>query len=166
MKGLHLCPLCPDDLSAFARWAADAEFCRAIGWRLGLDERALRAWLAPILAGGEPGFLRLGVAWQGGLIGYVDLADLNGYSGEFGIALGERALWGRGLGVEAGRLLLAHGFGTLGLQLIRAEVHVSNARSLRLMEKLGFVDVGTAPQLEMYRDAWTEVRCFELRAAE
>lgn len=164
--GLRLRPLHPDDLTAVLRWAADAEFCRANGWRVGLSEGDLTRWLAPILAGQEPHFLRLGVELAGQLIGFVDLADLNPHSAEFGIALGERRLWGRGLGERAGQLMLAHGFGTLGLRLIRASVHVTNARSLGLMARLGFRDAGLSPEQEMYRGEWTRVQLFELRAED
>ncbi len=166
MTDVRLRPLHASDLGTITRWAADEVFCRAAGWRVGLSERALAAWFAPILAGGEPGFLRLGVEWAGALVGYVDLADLNAHSAEFGIILGERALWGQGLGVRAGRAMLTHGFGTLGLGVIRAEVHASNARSLRLMAKLGFQAAGAAGHLEMYQDAWTPVQRFTLRAED
>ena len=59
-------------------------------------------------------------------------------SAEFGIAIGESDQWGRGIGTAAGELLLRHAFDDLGLQRIDAEVPDANARSLRLVQRLGF----------------------------
>ncbi|EYB67438.1 hypothetical protein DEIPH_ctg041orf0041 [Deinococcus phoenicis] len=124
------------------RWAADPEFCLATGWTVGLAPRKVREHWARIIAGAGPDFLRLGVELEGRLVGYVDLANLSRTSGEFGIAVGERALWGRGVGAAAGRLLLTHAFSTLGLETVTAEVHAPNRRSHALMRRLGFREVG------------------------
>jgi RimJ/RimL family protein N-acetyltransferase len=48
-----------------------------------------------------------------------------------------RAHWGRGYATEAARAALAHGFGALGLDEIVSFTAVGNARSRRVMEKLG-----------------------------
>lgn len=135
-------PLRPGDEEAAVRWGADDEFCRATGWTVGLAPRMLRRHWQGIIAGGAPNFRRLGVEHGGRLVGYVDLADLSATSGEFGIAVGERALWGRGVGTRAGQLLLAHAFGDLGLQTVTAEVHRPNLPSHALMRRLGFREVG------------------------
>ena len=44
--------------------------------------------------------------------------------------------------MRAGALTLRHGFGTLGLLTITAEVHRPNARSHALMRALGFREIG------------------------
>ncbi|MPY66633.1 GNAT family N-acetyltransferase [Deinococcus sp. SDU3-2] len=132
----------PGDEEAAVRWAADPEFCRAAGWTVGLAGRVVRRHWQGIIAGTAPDFRRLGVEYGGRLVGYVDLAGLSVVSGEFGIALGERALWGRGVGTRAGRLLLAHAFDDLGLHTVTAEVHRPNLPSHALMRRLGFREVG------------------------
>ncbi|GAA5532917.1 GNAT family protein [Deinococcus aluminii] len=142
MAGVTLRPLRPGDEEAAVHWAADPEFCLAAGWTVGLAPRKVREHWRRLMAGAGPDFLRLGVEQGGRLVGYVDLANLTPTSGEFGIAIGERALWGRGVGAEAGRLLLAHAFGTLGLHTVTAEVHAPNLRSHALMRRLGFREVG------------------------
>lgn len=161
---LRLRPLNLDDLPATLRWAADPEFCAATGWRSGLTSRQLHAWLAPIIERPEPDFLRLGAELDGRLIGYVDLAFITDTQAELGIAIGERALWGRGLGERAARLMLGHAFETLHLRRVTAEVHASNTRSLGLMHKLGFRETGLAPELEKYRGEWVPLVRFELDA--
>ncbi len=46
--------------------------------------------------------------------------------------------WGKGLAREALQVLLAHGFGTLGLERIEAEVTPHNFASQSLLARLGF----------------------------
>jgi RimJ/RimL family protein N-acetyltransferase len=48
-----------------------------------------------------------------------------------------RAHWGRGYAPEAARAALAHAFGPLGLAEVVSFTSVGNARSRRVMEKLG-----------------------------
>lgn len=49
----------------------------------------------------------------------------------------ERALWRQGLGHEVCRLVMAYGFGDLGLAEIAAVIDPRNAASLALVEKCG-----------------------------
>lgn len=49
-----------------------------------------------------------------------------------------REYWGRSVAYAAGRLALDHGFSRLGLAEIVAYTTPPNARSIRLMERLGF----------------------------
>lgn len=162
MGRVSLRPLRPGDEEAAMRWAADPEFCLATGWTAGLAPRKVREHWSRVISGLGPDFLRLGAELDGRLVGYVDLANLTPTSGEFGIAIGERALWGRGVGAEAGRLMLAHGFDTLGLETITAEVHAPNLRSHALMRRLGFREVREGgPDTyrgEMVGTTWYEVK--------
>lgn len=56
----------------------------------------------------------------------------------------ELAAWagGQGLMGEALQAVIDHGFATLDLHRIEAQVHPDNARSLRLLDRLGFVVEG------------------------
>src|SRR2546428_7747364 len=54
-----------------------------------------------------------------------------------------RPYWGRGLATEAGRAFVDFGFGELRLSRILASVDDRNAASLRVLGKLGFVQVDT-----------------------
>ncbi len=49
-----------------------------------------------------------------------------------------RAYWGQGLMTEALLPVIEFGYGQMGLELIEATVDPGNARSMRLMEVLGF----------------------------
>src|SRR4051794_12217127 len=53
-----------------------------------------------------------------------------------------RPYWGSGANAESKALILAFGFGRLGLQRISAYAHPGNDRSLRALERMGFVAEG------------------------
>ncbi len=156
------------DVETAVRWSQDREFCLANGWTPDLPPERVRAWWARVLRSVGPDFLRLGIELDGQLVGYADLADIEDDVGraEFGIVLGERNLWGRGFGREAGRLMLAHGFGRLGLSRVTAEVHASNTRSLALMKRLGFRQEGVLRRHELYRGGVVDVVAFGLLREE
>ncbi|GGR82598.1 GNAT family N-acetyltransferase [Deinococcus sedimenti] len=131
------------DEEVAVRWAADPVFCRAADWTPGLAPRVVRRHWQAIIAGGDPAFLRLGAELDGRLVGFVDLAGLDGRWAEFGIVVGERGLWGQGTARRAGEALIAHAAG-LGLTRLTALVHAPNARSHALMRRLDFVEAGHA----------------------
>lgn len=162
---LTLRPLRPGDEEAAVHWAADPEFCLAADWTPHLAPRVVRAHWRRIIAGSGPDFLRLGVEENGQLLGYVDLAHRQANTAELGVAIGERAQWGRGLAARACRLLLAQAFGPLDLDTVTAQVHAPNLRSHRLMLGLGFAEVGRA-EPELYRGEWVEVVCYLLGRAD
>ena len=76
-------------------------------------------------------------------VGLVQVRQLEpGFStAEWGIALGS-AWWGRGLFEDAGRLVLAFAFETLGVHRLEARVATQNARGNAAVGKLGAVAEG------------------------
>jgi len=67
----------------------------------------------------------------------------------YGIA---RATWGQGLGSEAVRAVVHHGFAQLKLNRIYAGTIADNYESVRLLERLGFVREGTRRQHSLEDD--------------
>lgn len=82
----------------------------------------------------------------------------------FGIAIGEKDCWNKGLGTEATCLLLNHAFDTLNLNRVWLDVYEFNARAVRVYEKLGFQHEGRLRQ-DVYRDGqyWDTLRMGILR---
>jgi [ribosomal protein S5]-alanine N-acetyltransferase len=60
----------------------------------------------------------------------------------------DRSVWGQGYMQEALHALIAHGFGTMGLNRIEADIDPRNARSARSLERLGFQREG------LLRERW------------
>ena len=73
-------------------------------------------------------------------IGNVKLEpiDWSAKSAVFGMLLGDRAYWGRGIGSEVTRLVVEHAFEGLGLEKIELGVEKDNAAAIRVYEKAGF----------------------------
>ncbi|PRY58140.1 RimJ/RimL family protein N-acetyltransferase [Knoellia remsis] len=64
---------------------------------------------------------------------------------------------GRGLGTEATRLIVDHGFRELGLHRITLEVYDFNPRARHVYEKVGFVHEGTGRDALLFDGAWVDV---------
>lgn len=77
-------------------------------------------------------------------IGTAGLHDIDFAHGtaEFGILIGDKALWGRGYGTEAVSLTVAYGFEQLGLHNIMLRVFANNERAARIYERVGFRHMG------------------------
>jgi RimJ/RimL family protein N-acetyltransferase len=72
----------------------------------------------------------------------------------------------RGLGTEATRLILAHGFEQLGLHRIALEVYAFNPRARRVYEKVGFVAEGTLRDALNYDDQWIDATIMSVLAPD
>jgi len=147
---LLLRPLTLQHLSALQCWEADPEL-RNLN-----DEDAAPApphevqaivhgWLRP----GRDDLVPLAIHQRRDdqCIGWCMLAAIDRDAGEcrVGLTLGQRELWGRGLGAEVLTALLAHAFGQLGMRRVLCEVHAFNTRSRRLLERAGFRLLHTDP---------------------
>lgn len=84
--------------------------------------------------------------WEGDEIGYILHPDL----------------WGQGFGAEVLRILVAHGFETLGLAQITADVDPRNAASIGLLGKLGFKETGRAERTIQIGEDWFDSIYFAL----
>lgn len=98
------------------------------------------------------------------LIGTCCLVDFDPVvrSVELRIRLGHRPSWGRKLGQEACRLLLAYGFEERNLERIWLRVFSSNVRAIRLYEKLGFRTEGVLRRAAYLRGQWQDVHLMAL----
>ena len=64
--------------------------------------------------------------------------DWQNRSAEYGIVIGEREHWGRGIATEATRLICRHGFDRLGLHRIWLGVFADHAAAIKVYERVGF----------------------------
>lgn len=76
-------------------------------------------------------------------IGNIQLLNINKGRASFHIFIGEKILWGKGIGQQATKLLLDYAFTQLGLEGILLEVNQLNISARKTYEKMGFVSVGT-----------------------
>jgi RimJ/RimL family protein N-acetyltransferase len=81
---------------------------------------------------------------DGRLVGDVGLGliDKTHRRAEVGIFIGDKTLWGRGLGTHAISRVLRYAFDELGLRRVQLYVDEDNLRAIRCYEKCGFVREG------------------------
>ncbi len=138
---IQLCPITMDDFVTVLAWSKDDTFCLANDWETNRDEQELHEWWARCVANKAADFKRLGIKESNRLIGYVDLACIAGDTAEFGIAIGDSNVWGKGLGSQAALRLFEFASNELGITRFTAETHETNMRSRKLLQKLGFQEV-------------------------
>jgi RimJ/RimL family protein N-acetyltransferase len=72
----------------------------------------------------------------------------------------------RGLGTEATRLIVGHGFERLGLHRISLEVYAFNPRARRAYEKVGFRVEGVLRESFRYNGEWIDATVMSMLAPE
>ncbi|MBO3083015.1 GNAT family N-acetyltransferase [Cellulomonas fengjieae] len=139
---VSLRPLTVDDAGAIASWARDEEFCRAAEWPVGRGLEFYSSFYRRSISEPPADLLRLGVVHGGHLIGYVDLHGDEPDRRELGYLIGERRLWGKGVGTVAAAAGLEYGFADIGLREIWAEALDANEPSVRILRRLGMRETG------------------------
>ncbi|MFD1204241.1 MULTISPECIES: GNAT family N-acetyltransferase [Sporosarcina] len=156
---ISLRPLQINDFDDVLKWSKDDGFCMANGWEKNRDRDELYQWWQKCVNNKAHNFIRLGIEFEGKLIGYADLACIKGNSAEIGIAIGNRSLWGNGIGSASLLRVIDYAANTLGIDIFTAETHEGNVRSRKMLEKTGFIErskigneiyMGQANQLIQY----------------
>ena len=91
-------------------------------------------------------------------IGYTSLCDFkNNTQCEFNIFILDKNFWGKGIGLEASRLLLDYAFKKLDMQTVVLETSEFHQGAIRLYEKCGFrkVKIMSNHRTVFYEGKWT-----------
>ncbi len=101
------------------------------------------------------------------MIGTVGLLrfDFEHRHAEVGYEIARR-WWGRGLAPEAAAAVVRYGFSVLGLHRIEAGVLPGNALSVRVLQKLGFLEEGTRRDYLQLEGRFHSFRWFSLLATD
>lgn len=139
---VYLRALEPDDYKTTHTWRLDEKiWTNVVGPKYFVSMEYEKKWVSDAILSPRNS-LRLAVCLKEdhkpiGLVSLIDI-DRNNGTARSGILIGEKSLWGMGLGTEAILLMLYHGFYTLGLTRIEARQLLSNQASIRLHERCGF----------------------------
>ncbi len=151
---VYLRPLEQEDAALLASWFNDSQVTRTLLMNRPVSVEWERTFLAN-LYGPDKTNLILGVAVRetDRLIGTVGLRDVDARARHacFGIALGERAEWGKGYGSDATALIVKHAFEGMNLNRVWLLVHADHARAIRAYERAGFKREGLLRQ-HAYRE--------------
>ncbi|MBI1237716.1 MAG: GNAT family N-acetyltransferase [Alphaproteobacteria bacterium] len=140
-KRLTLRPFRQPDFEPYAALCGDAEVMRYLR---GQPQTPEEAWRDMAMFAGHwmlrgYGFWAVEERSSGAFLGRVGLWYPEGWPGlECGWTLGRQA-WGKGYASEAGGASLRYGFLTQDCDTILSVIHVENARSIRVAERLGAV---------------------------
>jgi RimJ/RimL family protein N-acetyltransferase len=163
---VHLRPFTADDVGAMRVILEDPEVHRLTGSIHRAadhgpgdveDEERLRSWYATRAE--ADGRLDLAVVERasGTVVGEVVLNEWDGENNScnFRTLIGPAGR-NRGIGTEATRLIIGHGFETLRLHRISLDVFSFNPRAQRVYQKVGFVVEGVAREAFRWEDEWID----------
>ncbi|QNM98501.1 GNAT family N-acetyltransferase [Chitinimonas koreensis] len=143
---LALRALCPADADGpYPGWLNDGQVCAGNShgvWPYGREQA--RDFIARAATARDALTLAITLRSDGRHVGNVGLQGIHPIyrSAEFAILLGDRAAWGQGYGLEAARLIVAHGFAALNLHRIHCGTFADNAGMLALAARLGMREEG------------------------
>jgi ribosomal-protein-alanine N-acetyltransferase len=95
---------------------------------------------------------------QGEHVGFSGLRSIDWQSrvAVSGSVIGRMDLWGRGLGTDAARIRNRYAFEVLGMRLLVATVIADNSRSMAMLAKAGYTEVGRVPERYWKRGAYRD----------
>jgi [ribosomal protein S5]-alanine N-acetyltransferase len=85
---------------------------------------------------------------------------------EFAIMLGDRTIWGRGLGKACTQFAIDFGFRELNLNRIHLSVLATNERAIHLYQALGFQDEGRLRQAQFKTGHYVDVVLMSMLRSE
>lgn len=148
---LRLRPARPDDLPAFHAILSDVEATRYWSTPPHREVEQTRMWLDGMMSIRADEGVDFVVEFEGRAVGKAGFYRWP----EVGFILAPK-VWGQGLAREAMTAVLDHGFGVGGLDHAIADVDPRNARSLALLQRLGFVRTGYRERTYRLEDGWAD----------
>jgi RimJ/RimL family protein N-acetyltransferase len=156
--GLLLRPLRDSDAADRRACGFNAEFERMLGHDAPVSAEMTKEVAQSWLRGrrGMPMCWAIDVDGRcAGTVGFVSMSLRSGWAA-LAVEIFDPALWNRGLGSEAIRLVLGHGFGAVGLHRIELQVLSYNERAIRAYEKCGFVREGVVRECRRVNGEWID----------
>lgn len=81
---------------------------------------------------------------------------------EFGIIMGDRAVWGKGYAADAMRAILGYGFQKFGLHRVQLRCFPANTRAKRLYKHVGFKREGLLREEHKRADGYHDVEIWSM----
>jgi len=92
------------------------------------------------------------------LIGCIALSRFKNDECDFGIIIGEKDYWNKGIGEEVLRIILSYGFSKLNLKKISLSVSEYHNKAIHLYKKLGFKAIKIKPNARtvFHNNGWVQ----------
>jgi RimJ/RimL family protein N-acetyltransferase len=154
---VELTSLRPEDSALLFEWINDRSLVELSAPFRPVSQTEHGAWFAQVR---ERTDVRIfGIREDGRLVGTCQLHSIHPVhqSAELQIRIGAGDARGRGVGREALRQLLRHGFDELDLHRIYLHVFATNDRAIRAYEDVGFRREGLLREAALIGGAWIDV---------
>ena len=104
------------------------------------------------------GWYRQSIEYNGKFIGVsgLDLVNKENKVARFFIVIGEKELWGKGIGTEVTKLIVKHGFENLKLRKINSDFLSPNESVKIVHEKAGFKQEGLLRKDSKRNEKWVD----------
>ena len=146
------------DAPRYVKWFNDPEVNKYMSVRkISLKEE--RIYIRSRMVGKMKDNINLAIETKGGEhIGTVGL-EINRQNNRavFGIIIGEKKYWSKGIGTEAAVLIIDYAFKKLKLHRLELDVYDYNPRAQGLYAKLGFKTEGAKREHNLYKGKYKKV---------
>jgi len=151
-----------DDLDKTAAWRNDPEIKNmALMHPFPVSMEMEKEWFESNIKKINNRLIILGIEFMESnqIIGFTKLYDINWVHRYcyFGIIIGEKNMWGNGIGKETTELMIQYAFQTLNLRKILLEVVIMNEPAINLYKNLGFNVEGTLKNQVFINGAYSDV---------
>jgi|WetSurMetagenome_2_1015567.scaffolds.fasta_scaffold656669_2 diamine N-acetyltransferase len=133
------------DAKCLVEFMNDGEVTLGICQYLPVSDIEEEAWLADMLIRRKDSDIFFVICLKNGkIIGSCGLHKVNhkDQNAELTVVIGKKDMWGKGYGVETGKLLIEYAFNQLNLQRLYTGAYAFNKKSLVFLKKLGFIREG------------------------
>lgn len=136
----------PEDYKTTINWRKDSKIWNdVVGRKYFVSSEYEKKWINDSIFNNQNNVvLAVCLKEDDSLIGIVILRNIDWFNrnASFSKMIGERKMWGKGLGKELTMLMLYHGLIELGLERIYARQLLDNVASIKVNERCGFKNEG------------------------
>jgi RimJ/RimL family protein N-acetyltransferase len=155
----------PGDLAAILRFKNDPEIAGLLGgFSAGYAKADGVDWLARRRSCCDELVYTIATIEGDACLGHVGLYQIDHRirSAEFAIMLGDKSVWGKGIGKAATRWMVEFGFAQLNLNRVFLSVLAANERAHRMYAGLGFVEEGRLREAQYKNGCYQDVVCMSV----
>lgn len=162
-----LSPISLDDVDRYTEWTNDLEVGQFVLFSSQIIDQGKEKEILQNLMENQHVFAIVEKE-NNKVIGNAGLHEVNitHRRANFGIFIGDKTFWNRGIGAEATALTIDYGFNILNLNNISLEVVAYNQRAVRCYEKVGFKYVGRRRDAVYMAGAYHDVLIYDILASE
>ncbi|WP_078392861.1 GNAT family N-acetyltransferase [Shouchella patagoniensis] len=133
-----------EDVKYKVKWVNNNEVRKTLNFSYPISEIGTRKWLNSVANDSSRRDFIICDLQNDKPIGYIGInnIDIKNAKAEYYIGLGDPGYWGRGLGIEASKLLIHYCFSELNLNKVYLYTWEKNYSMIKLAKRLNFVKEG------------------------